>query len=190
MWKSFKVGILRMLREDLYRAYSYTTGGKFNRVIECLRTPGVHAIVVYRFGRWLLNKSLWVRALLTPLYMFFSYRTKTKWGIEIPRHTQIGAGFYIGHFGGITISSAAKLGQNINISQGVTIGVSGQGEKFGAPMIGDNVYIAPGAKIFGKIAIGDNVKIGANAIIYKDIPENAIVVLDPGYKIISYKGNF
>jgi serine O-acetyltransferase len=48
---------------------------------------------------------------------------------------------------------------------------------------------APGAKIFGKIKIGNNVKIGANAVVYKDIPDNAIVVLDPGFKIISYKGN-
>lgn len=55
---------------------------------------------------------------------------------------EIGAGFYIGHYGGITISGAAKIGRNVNISQLVTIGES---------TIGDNVYIAPGAKIFGKI---------------------------------------
>ena len=56
-------------------------------------------------------------------------------------------------------------------------------------MIGDNVYMAPGAKIFGKITIGNNVKIGANAVIHKDIPDNAVVVLDPGFKIVSFKGN-
>lgn len=78
----------------------------------------------------------------------------------------------------------------MNISQQVTIGVSGQGEKRGCPVIGDNVYLASGAKLFGKIKIGNNVKIGANAVIYKDIPDNAIVVLDPGFKIISYKGNY
>ncbi len=43
--------------------------------------------------------------------------------------------------------------------------------------------------MFGKISVGSNVKIGANAVIYKDIPDNAIVVLDPGFKIVSYKGN-
>ena len=67
--------------------------------------------------------------------------------------------------------------------------MSGQGEKGGVPTIGDNVYLAPGACVFGKISIGNNVKIGANAVIYKDIPDNAIVVLDPGFKIVSYKGN-
>ena len=51
------------------------------------------------------------------------------------------------------------------------------------------VYLAPGARVFGKISIGNNVKIGANAVVYKDIPDNAIVVLDPGFKIVSYKGN-
>ena len=58
-----------------------------------------------------------------------------------------------------------------------------------APTIGDNVYIAPGARLFGKIVIGNNVKVGANAVIHKDLPDNAIAVLDPGFKIISYAGN-
>ena len=111
------------------------------------------------------------------------------WGIEIQYAANIGAGLYIGHFGGITISGAAIIGKRCSVSQNVTIGVSGQGEKKGVPIIGDNVYIAPGARLFGKISIGNNVKIGANAVIYKDIPDNAVVVLDPGFKIISYKGN-
>ena len=59
----------------------------------------------------------------------------------------------------------------------------------GVPTIGDNVYLGPGARVFGKISIGNNVKIGANAVVYKDIPDNAIVVLDPGFEIVSYKGN-
>ncbi len=67
------------------------------------------------------------------------------------------------------------------------MGVSGKGEKRGVPIIGDNVYIAPGAKIFGKIKIGNNVKIGANAVVYKNIPDNAIVVLESGFKIMSPK---
>ena len=40
--------------------------------------------------------------------------------------------------------------------------------------------------IFG---LNDNAKIGANAVVYKDIPENAVVVLDPGFSIISMAGN-
>ena len=82
----------------------------------------------------------------------------------------------MGHYGGIFVSAEAKIGKNVNISQGVTIGVAGHGAKRGSPTIGDNVYIAPGAKIFGKIKIGNDVKIGANAVVYKDIPEGATVV--------------
>ncbi len=102
---------------------------------------------------------------------------------------RIGPGLYIGHFGGITVSSAAIIGRDCNLSQNITIGVSGAGSKRGAPTIGDNVYIAPGARLVGKISIGNNVKIGANAVIHKDLPDNAIAVLDPGFKIISYAGN-
>lgn len=123
------------------------------------------------------------------MYILLYHRIRSKWGIEIPRTVKIGEGFYIGHSGGITISGAAKFGNNVNISQQVTVGVSGKGEKRGVPVIGDNVYIASGAKIFGKIKVGNNVKIGANAVVYKDIPDDAIVVLEPGFKIISIKGN-
>jgi serine O-acetyltransferase len=98
-------------------------------------------------------------------------------------------GFYIGHFGGITVSKEAIIGNNCSISQGVTIGVSGQGDKRGTPVIGNNVYIGTGAKLIGKIKIGNNIKIGANAVIYKDLPDNSIAVLDPGFRIISFDGN-
>lgn len=121
--------------------------------------------------------------------LFLDSRVKALWGIDVSRNAKIGRGMYIGHFGGIVISGSAVIGEYCNLSQGVTIGVSGNGSNRGAPTIGDRVYLAAGAKVVGKIKIGDNVKIGANAVVYKDIPNNAIVVLDPGYKIISYRGN-
>ncbi len=178
-----------MLKKDILRTYNFIPGNKIKKIIGCYRSPGVHAVTTLRFGQWLSKQNMIVHLLLLPIYLFQYHRMRSKWGIEIPRATQIGEGFYIGHFGGITISPSAKIGKNMSISQQVTIGVSGQGEKRGSPVIGDNVYLAPGAKVFGKIKIGNNVKIGANAVIYKDIPDNAIVVLDPGFKIISYKGN-
>ena len=70
----------------------------------------------------------------------------------------------------------------------VTIGRSGHGENYGMPVIGDDVYIAPGAKLFGKIRVGDNVKIGANAVVHRDVPDNAVVA-SPGFQIVSLKGN-
>ena len=81
------------------------------------------------------------------------------------------------------------IGKSANISQQVTIGVFGHSERRGSPRIGDNVYIAPEAKVFGKIIVGNNVMIGANCVVHKDIPDNAIVVLDPGFKVLSYEGS-
>ena len=180
-----------ILIKDLRKTYDLVSGNKFMKIIGCYRTPGVHAVITYRFGRWLMCKNLFIKMLLTPLYLFQYHRIRAKWGIEIPRATEIGAGLYIGHYGGITISHASKIGKNLSISQQVAIGVAGKGEKRGCPVIGDNVYIGPGAKLFGKIKVGNNVRIGANAVVYKDIPDNAIVVLDPGFKILKRnKGNF
>ena len=166
-----------------------SSGGRFYRIRECYRSPGVHAVVVFRFGSWLKQRPLLVRLFLEPLYLLLNHRIRHKWGIDISRSADIGPGLYIGHYGGITISGAAVIGKNLNISQQVVIGLSGEGERQGCPTFGNNVYLGPGAKIFGRIHIGDYVKIGANAVVYKDIPDNAVVVLDPGFNILSYDSN-
>lgn len=177
------------LRADLRRWYAMTSGNALKRVFTCARAPGVHAVLVLRFGQWARRRPKVFRLVLDPVYVILDFFIQVIWGIEIPRGAKIGPGLYIGHFGGITVSSIAVIGRDCNLSQGITIGVSGAGSKRGAPVIGDNVYIAPGARLFGKITIGNNVKIGANAVIHKDLPDNAIAVLDPGFKIISYAGN-
>lgn len=108
---------------------------------------------------------------------------------ELPRAARIGRGLYIGHFGGIHISSAAVIGKNCNLSQDMTIGVAGIGEHRGLSVIGDNVYMAPGVRVFGRIRVGNNVKIGANAVVYKVIPDDAVLVLAPGFAIVAMSGN-
>ena len=75
---------------------------------------------------------------------------------------------------GIVISHNAIIGENVTIFHQVTIG-EGNG---GAPTIGDNCYIGAGAKIIGGIKIGNNVRIGAGCVVFRDIPDNATVVLD------------
>jgi serine O-acetyltransferase len=177
------------LRADLRRRYAMTSGSTLKRVLSCARTPGVHAVLVLRFGQWSRRRPKLLRVLFDPLYVILNFLVQVLWGIEIPRSTKVGPGLYIGHYGGITVSPVAVIGRDCNLSQNITIGVSGAGPKRGAPTIGDNVYIAPGARLFGKITIGNNVKVGANAVIHKDLPDNAIAVLDPGFKIISYAGN-
>lgn len=63
-----------------------------------------------------------------------------------------------------------KIGRHCFINQQVTIGY--KGDK--APEIGDNVQITCGAKVLGGVKIGNNVTIGANAVVVKDIPDNAL----------------
>lgn len=108
-------------------------------------------------------------------------------GIQIPSSTTVGKGFYIGHFGTIVISSGAIIGKNVNISPGLNIGRANRGEHKGYPIIGDNVYIGPGVKIVGAVKVGNNVAIGANAVVTKDVPDNAVVVGVPA-KVISFEG--
>lgn len=177
------------LRADLRRRYSMTSGSTLRRVFVCARAPGVHAVLVLRFGQWCRRRHKLLRIVLDPIYAILDFFIQALWGIEIPRATRVGPGLYIGHHGGITVSSSAVIGRDCNLSQNITIGVSGAGVKRGAPILGDNVYVAPGARVVGKINVGHNVKIGANAVIHKDLPDNAIAVLDPGFTIISYAGN-
>jgi serine O-acetyltransferase len=172
------------LKADVGRTYFYLRGGRLSKVLQCARTPGVHAVIVLRFGQWARSMPLLFRLVLDPVYFVLYLMIQIMWGIEIPRATVIGPGLFIGHFGGITISAAAVLGNNCSISQNITIGLSGSGDKFGVPVIGDDVYIAPGARLFGKITVGNNVKIGANAVIYKSVPDNSVAVLDPGFRIL------
>lgn len=85
------------------------------------------------------------------------------------------------------VNHEAKIGNNCNINHGVTIGTTYGGQYPGTPIIHNNVYIGPGAKIIGGITIGSNVAIGANCVVTKPISDNGVVVGVPG-KIISYKG--
>ena len=120
-----------------------------------------------------------------------------KLGCEVPTGV-FGPGLCINHSQDVIINGFAKIGSNCRINAGVNIGSFGRYNqdiadsdlsKSKAPTIGNNCYIGPGAKIFGAIKIGDNVAIGANAVVIKDVPDNATVVGVPG-RIIPNKGSF
>ena len=105
-------------------------------------------------------------ALLRKVLYFKLHQLAVKLGFSIPINT-FGPGLSIAHYGPIIVNTATRVGKNCRIHVGVNIGeVNGK-----APQIGDNVYIGPGAKLFGDIIIGDNVKIGANAVVNKSFPE-------------------
>ena len=129
-----------------------------------------------------------LKFLAFPFARFVLGRLTYKFGISIPASTQIGSGFYIGHFGGIVVNSQSVIGKNCNISHGVTLGQANRGRNTGYPVLGDDVYIGPGAKIVGAVKIGNNVAIGANCVVTRDIPDNSVVVGIPG-RVISQEGS-
>jgi serine O-acetyltransferase len=86
------------------------------------------------------------------------------------------------------VNLRSTIGRNCNISQGVTIGRINRGKRSGTPIIGDNVYIGPGAKILGGITVGNGAAIGANCVVTRDVPENGVVVGIPG-EVISHTGS-
>ena len=103
-----------------------------------------------------------------------------KYGIQIPRHTKIGYGFYIGHGVGIVINGGTTIGNNVNISQFLSIGTN----KRTPATIGDNVYIGPHVCIVEDVNIGSNTTIAAGAVVIRDSPENSTAVGCPA-KIIA-----
>lgn len=139
------------------------------------------------------NYSFWMRCANNypnnKVLKYYLRRKSIKYGIEIPPGATIGKGFYIGHWGSVVVNTNVIIGENCNISHGVTIGVAPRGKKKGVPTIGNNVYIGPGAKIIGKINIGNNVAIGANAVVTDNVPNNSVVVGVPA-KVISNHGSF
>ena len=124
-------------------------------------------------------KNRW--GLMKWYYRFRYHKLSVKLGFSIP-YNIIGPGLAIVHYGTIIISGESKIGKNLRIHAGVNIGANG-GEH-GAAIIGDNVYIGPGAKIIGAVKIGNNSVIGANAVVTKDVPEGVTVGGIPA-KIIS-----
>ena len=78
----------------------------------------------------------------------------------------------------------AKIGKNCRIHVCTNIGRAISHGEAGAPIIGDNVYIGPGVKMFGKIKIGHNTAIGANSVVNKSFEEgNCTIAGVPAKKI-------
>lgn len=103
----------------------------------------------------------------------------TKHGIEIDPSVSIGKGFCIGHAFCVTINPNARLGDNITVQKGVTIGQENRGSRKGAPVLGNNIWVGVNASVIGHIAIGDNVLIAPNAFVNRDIPNDSVVFGNP-----------
>lgn len=93
-------------------------------------------------------------------------------------------GISVIHFGHIIVNGGARIGKNLNIYPGVTIGqVKGNPQL--TPIIGNNVWIYANAMVQGNISIGNNAVIAPNSVVTHDVPANAIVAGVPA-KIIGY----
>ena len=122
---------------------------------------------------------------INKVYLYYlKYKLKNvsiKLGLSIPPNV-FGPGLAIVHYGTIVINSAVRIGENCRIHACVNIGASGGSVE--APQIGNNVYIAPGAKIYGNIKIANNIAIGANATVGKSFEEDSILIAgNPAKKI-------
>lgn len=109
-------------------------------------------------------------------------------GFSIPPNV-FGKGLSIAHRGTIVVNGNARIGENCRLHACVNIGTS-PGRADLAPTIGDNVYIGPGAKIYGRINIASGIIIGANSVVNKSFDEESICIAGVPVRKISDKGRF
>jgi len=125
-------------------------------------------MILYKVGNWFYRK----RCPVIP--KLFNGIIRLLHNCAIYSETSIGKGTSFGYGGiAVVIHKRAIIGENCVIGTGVTIG--GRSKSEGVPIIGDDVYMATGAKILGSITVGDNVVIGANAVVIDDVPSGCIV---------------
>jgi serine O-acetyltransferase len=174
-----------LVRSDLHRYCGSSRLADFCR--HYFTHPGFRFSAWLRLYQWSRGRrllALGVRQLISLMLRRQTYR----FGIDISPDTQIGPGLYIGHFGGIVVNRDVVIGRNLNLSQGVTLGQVNRGARKGCPVIGDDVYIGPGAKVLGKVVIGSRAAIGANAVVIHDVTENTSVAGVPA-RLVSERGS-
>ena len=122
-----------------------------------------------------------------PYILFLKWRLRDlsiRYGFSIPLNV-FGPGLSIENRGGVIINTAARVGANCRIHNCVVIG----SETKEAPKIGNDVYIGPGAKIFGNVEIADGIAIGANAVVTQSFLEPGITIGGVPARKISNKGS-
>lgn len=161
-----------LIQKDFYRE-SGKWLSKFEIWAKCVN-PNLHFIYILRKNQQYSKKSV-----LGMFWKLVLRHHQIKYGFQIYPETEIGEGFYLGHWGALVINPKAKIGKNCNIAQGVTIGQQNRGKHEGFPTIGDEVWIGTNAVVVGGISIGNNVLIAPNAYVNFDVPANSIVVGNP-----------
>ncbi len=132
--------------------------------------PGVHALLLHR-----LSHAIWLKHFYWAA-RFLSHFGRWITGIEIHPGASIGRRVFIDHGMGVVIGETAVIGDDCTLYHGVTLGGTSWNKGKRHPTLESGVVIGAGAKVLGPITIGANAKIGSNAVVVKDVPENATAV--------------
>ncbi len=149
-----------------------------------LTYPGVKAVFFHRIASFFqLAKFHLVARIISQLSRFFT-------GIEIHPGAKIGKNLFIDHGMGVVIGETSEIGNNVTIYHMVTLGgiapsinSNEQRQVKRHPTLDDCVVVGSGAQILGPVIIGANAKIGANAVVTKNVPENAVMVGIPAKNV-------
>ncbi len=142
--------------------------------------PGVHALLWHRVSHFLWRIHLkWLARMLSLVNRLLT-------GIEIHPGAQIGRRFFIDHGMGVVIGETAVIGDDVTLYHGVTLGGTSWSKGKRHPTLGNDVVVGAGAKVLGPITLSNGARVGSNAVVVKDVPENATVVGIPGH-IVSVK---
>jgi serine acetyltransferase len=176
---------LNTLRADVNRCLAANATSVRHQLEAVCRNEGLQAVLVYRFGKLLVSKKR--RAHLWPLlafgwgaYALAALLMRRGYGIKVSLSADIGAGFWIGHFGGVEVVNC-RLAERCSVGQHTKVG---HPEQIDGPQIGDGVWIGAHAKIFGPVKVGAHATIAPGARVTKDVPRESLVVGDPG-RIVS-----
>ena len=149
-----------------------------------LTYPGVKAVFFHRIANFFhLAKFHLVARIISQLSRFLT-------GIEIHPGAKIGRNLFIDHGMGVVIGETSEIGNNVTIYHMATLGgiapsinSNDQRQVKRHPTLNDCVVVGSGAQILGPVMIGANAKVGANAVVTKDVPENAVMVGIPAKNV-------
>ena len=153
--------------------------------------PGVKAIFFHKIA------SFFAIAKFDLIARIISQFSRFLTGIEIHPKAKIGKNLFIDHGMGVVVGETSEIGNNVTIYHNVTLGgiapsinSNDQRNTKRHPSLGDNVIVGSGAQILGPITIKKNSLIGANAVVTKDVPENAVMIGIPAKNIGTTSGEF
>jgi len=127
--------------------------------------------------RWRAGRGPFARMVFVVVGGSYKLVTEGFMGIELPVSTQVGPGLRLRHGVGVVVNPASRIGANVMLRQGVTLGNRRTTDD--CPIIEDDVEIGVGAVVIGAVTVGTGARIGPNAVVFKDVPAGAVVMSPP-----------